>query len=258
VTYTERFNKCFFVTVDQLETDYQHAQVDAKPNQSKMEVKTINVARLTLRADPAVKTFSIDGQSFPSAASASFEKVDGKWRKASAPHGLQKMHGLQGPIDDAFMDSFVCVKPSGASPVSDFALTKFDELAKDFPHWMRGDVRIGRGDERDANIVAFGTPATNPLIAKAVKQTPIHWTNDSIAVGTRQFDASKHMLSMIYPNPANPRRYIVINSGHTWHEADFKGTNVLLYPRVGDWAVTDISTGKVVAQGVFDRNWKLP
>ena len=36
------------------------------------------------------------------------------------------------------------------------------------------------------------------------------------------------------------------------------GTNALLYPRVGDWCVTEIATGKVVAEGVFDRNWKLP
>ena len=51
---------------------------------------------------------------------------------------------------------------------------------------------------------------------------------------------------------------MVINSGHTFHEAEFKGTNALLYPHVGDWAVTDIRTGAVVAEGVFNRNWQLP
>jgi hypothetical protein len=65
------------------------------------------------------------------------------------------------------------------------------------------------------------------------------------------------MLSMIYPNPANRRRYVVINSGHTFHEADFQGTNALLYPRVGDWAITDVRTGTVVAEGSFNRNWQL-
>ena len=106
-------------------------------------------------------------------------------------------------------------------------------------------------------ILSFGTPATNRLIARAVKTAPIQWTADSINVGGRKFASASHMLSMIYPNPDNPKRYLVINSGHTFHEADFKGTNALLYPRVGDWAVTDIVTGKVVAEGVFDRNWKL-
>lgn len=41
--------------------------------------------------------------------SATFDKVGGKWRPGSLAPALRKTHGLQGPIDDAFMDaSFVC------------------------------------------------------------------------------------------------------------------------------------------------------
>jgi hypothetical protein len=256
---TERYNHCFWVTVDQLERDYERGQVDAKQG----EVTTRNVARLTLHGEKPVK---IDGQSFPGGDSVTFEKFDGKWRKASASHALEKSHGLQGPIDDAFMDAFLCVKPAASaasSPVNDFALKQLDRFAQEFPQWLRGDVpvttvpQMTRAEESDHHIVAFGTPATNPLIARAVKTTPIHWTDQSIIIGDRKFDSATHMLSMIYPNPDNPKRYLVINSGHTFHEAEFKGTNVLLYPRVGDWAVTDIASGKVVAEGVFDRNWKL-
>jgi hypothetical protein len=129
---------------------------------------------------------------------------------------------------------------------------------------MRGDVRVKNDSEltprdvRDYNVVVFGTPSTNPMIARALISTPIRWTAASIVVGGRKFDAATHMLSMIYPNPANQRRYLVINSGHTFHEADFQATNALLYPRVGDWAITDVRTGTVVAEGSFDRNWQLP
>jgi len=178
-----------------------------------------------------------------------------------------KSHGLQGPIDDAFMESFVCVRPAsrtGRSPVHDFALRQLDRFAQEFPRWMRGDIRVKTDRELtaaeiDANhIVVFGTPWTNPLIESAVRKSPIRWTKGTIIVGNRKFDGKTHILSMIYPNPSNPKRYIVINSGHTFHEADFKGTNALLYPRVGDWAVTDVRSGAVVAEGVFDRNWRLP
>jgi hypothetical protein len=267
VTYTERYNKCFWVTVDQLEHDYERAQVDSKPgDHADLDLTTRNVSRLTLHGEKPVKNFVIDGQSFAAGASVTFEKDGGKWRKASATHSLEKSHGLQGPIDDAFMDAFLCVKPAAGAPqsaVSDFAVKQLDRFAREFPQWMRGDVpvttvpELSKADESSHAIVAFGTPATNPLIAHAMKATPIQWTDQAITVGGRKFDASTHMLSMIYPNPANPKRYLVINSGHTFHEADYKGTNVLLYPRAGDWAVTDIATGKVVAEGVFDRNWKL-
>ena len=58
--------------------------------------------------------------------------------------------------------------------------------------------------------------------------------------------------------------YVVINSGHTFKEADLKGTNALLYPRLGDWAVIkptptekDPAAYEVVAAGLFDENWQF-
>jgi hypothetical protein len=164
------------------------------------------------------------------------------------------------------MDAFLCVRSASAaapSAVNDFAVGQLDRFAKEFPRWMRGDIRVKNDrevtppDVRDYNIVVFGTPSTNPMIGRALVSTPIRCTADSIVVGSRKYDAAHHMLSMIYPNPANRRRYVVINSGHTFHEADFQGTNALLYPHIGDWAITDVRTGTVVAEGSFNRNWQL-
>ena len=39
-------------------------------------------------------------------------------------------------------------------------------------------------------------------------------------------------------------------------KADLTGTNALLYPRWGDWAVLDSATGQVKAAGFFDENWQ--
>jgi dienelactone hydrolase len=252
VTWTERYNQCFRVTVDQLERQYERAQVDTRVNEDGLAVTTRNVARLTLRGEASLHRFVIDGQTFPVKPSAAFERVNGRWRAAQAGGALSKQHGLQGPIDDAFTDAFLCVK----SP-------QLGQFAQEFAKWMRGDVRvksereITSDDAREYHIVAFGTPDTSPIVAKAVQSSPIRWTRESITVGNRIFKAANHLLALIYPNPANPRRYVVINSGHTFHEADFKGTNALLYPRVGDWAVIDTRSGSVVAEGTFDRNWGI-
>ena len=55
------------------------------------------------------------------------------------------------------------------------------------------------------------------------------------------------------------------NSGDTFHEADFKGTNALLYPRLGDFAVVkptptekDPAAFEVVTAGLFDELWNFP
>ena len=76
-----------------------------------------------------------------------------------------------------------------------------------------------------------------------------------------------HLPVLIYPYPTHEiaPSYVVLNSGHTFKEADLKGTNALLYPRLGDWAVIkptptdkDPAAFEVVAAGLFDENWKFP
>jgi hypothetical protein len=51
-------------------------------------------------------------------------------------------------------------------------------------------------------------------------------------------------------------RYIVLNSGHTFGEKEFRGTNALLFPRLGDYAVLK-RDGTVVLAGLFGENWEL-
>jgi hypothetical protein len=65
---------------------------------------------------------------------------------------------------------------------------------------------------------------------------------------------------LIYPSPLNSGRYIVLNSGHTFHAADFKGTNALLYPRLGDYAVLKLTEKEAppAVAGIFDEFWRVP
>ncbi|MCY2964061.1 MAG: hydrolase, partial [Planctomycetota bacterium] len=114
------------------------------------------------------------------------------------------------------------------------------------------------------NLVLFGDPASNPLIADILPQLPITWTKDRLVMNGVEYDAKSHIPVLIYPNPKNRRQYVVLNSGHTFREPDLKGTNALLYPRLGDWAVikptptaADPTAYEVVAAGLFDEDWKF-
>ncbi|MEZ6145503.1 MAG: hypothetical protein R3B91_08840 [Planctomycetaceae bacterium] len=70
---------------------------------------------------------------------------------------------------------------------------------------------------------------------------------------------------MIYPNPLNPKRYVVVNSGHTMHENDFRSSNAWLFPRLGDIAVQRYERQadgsyqeETVWADLFDTAWNLP
>ncbi|MEO8131207.1 MAG: hypothetical protein ABI822_29190, partial [Bryobacteraceae bacterium] len=97
----------------------------------------------------------------------------------------------------------------------------------------------------------------NKLIAKIANKLPIQWKKGQILLDGKTYSASEHTLALIYPNPLNPKKYVVLNSGYTFHGEDFKGTNALLYPRLGDYAIIRRSDNKVVAAGLFTDNWQL-
>jgi pimeloyl-ACP methyl ester carboxylesterase len=234
VTYTTRYNKCFWLTIDGLDWHYNRAEVDG----TRDDLKTQNVAALTLDREASP---TIDGQK--PGRGRSFVKENGKWRTGT-PKGLRKRHGLQGPIDDAFLDSFSVVNAP-------------ERLKAEWAKWMRGDLPESNSGDKGKNIVLFGDADSNAEIRKINDKLPVRWSGSEIVAGDQRFPASEHTLALIYPNPNDPEHYVVLNSGLTFGEKEFKGTNALLYPRLGDYAVIRKSDGKVVLAGIFDEQWRL-
>jgi hypothetical protein len=266
VTYTTRFNTSYWLTVDGLEETYARADVNAKRSDDRKQytVTTKNISRISF--DSGAATFTIDDQTLKSAANPSFEKVGGRWTASkSAAGGLHKAHGLQGPVDDAFMDAFLCVRPTGAAwhPVTEtWAAKTFETFRSNFAKWLRGDVRvkddraISASDIADYHLILFGDPGSNAVIANVISKLPIRWSKTEIAIGARTFASADHVPVLVYPNPLNPKRYVVINSGHTFGDDDFRGTNAWLYPRLGDYSVLT-AKGDIVLSGFFDEQWRL-
>jgi hypothetical protein len=149
------------------------------------------------------------------------------------------------------------------NPVSrEWAAKTLEVFSANFAKWLRGDVRVKddarveASDIADYNLILFGDPGSNSVIAKVIGQLPIRWSKADITIGTHRFGASDHVPVIVYPNPLNPRRYVVINSGHTFGDDDFRGTNAWLYPRLGDYSVLT-AAGDIALSGFFDEQWRL-
>ena len=84
VTYTTRYNRCYWITVDGLEKTYERADVDATRVGKQFTVSTKNVSRLKVSGSGA---FTIDGQTVAAtSADPEFEKKNGKWRLSNGGH----------------------------------------------------------------------------------------------------------------------------------------------------------------------------
>ncbi len=110
----------------------------------------------------------------------------------------------------------------------------------------------------------WGDPSSNHVLARLADRLPLRWNAQGVQLGSQNFDAAHHVGVLIYPNPLNPRRYVVLNSGFTFREYDYLN-NARQVPKLPDYAVLDIRTaptaqqpGGIVTAGFFDEEWKLP
>jgi dienelactone hydrolase len=284
-TWMLRYNKMFWLTVDAMAEEWQRARVNAKVDGSTIVATTTNVTALSVDFQPGLAPFEpgtkprlkIDSDTVQlppvrgdQSLAVGVVRSGNTW-KIGTLNGLRKSHGLQGPIDDAFMEAFVFVTPTGR-PLSD-AIGKWTREQADYAisewiHFFRGEPRvkddtdISADDITNNNLVLFGDPSSNAVYRRIADRLPIRWTATGVTVGAERFDAN-HAPVLIFPNPLNAKRYVVINSGFTFHD---QSNNDMQSPKLPDWAIVDVTKPGnnykylplfVEAQGFFDELWRL-
>lgn len=283
-TPTLKHNRMRWVYLSGLREHWKESRIDATFHPLEgITVKTSNVSSLIL-TNPHISccsklhgfTLQIDDSSVAvpeSKLSIPLIRAEaGTWSLGSPAAGLRKKHGLQGPIDDAFLSRFLVVapdKPSGNKRIDDWVNFEIAHLEKRWRELFRGDLPLKKAGEVTAtdrstcHLVLWGTPKSNRLIAEMADKLPITWKNGLLTAGKQSYAAAQHVPVLIYPNPLNPRKYVVLNSGPTFREAHDR-TNSLQNPKLPDWAILDLTrppdaetAGKVVAADFFDERWQL-
>jgi hypothetical protein len=176
--------------------------------------------------------------------SAHFRKQGGQWAVTESVDdlSLHKQHGLQGPIDDAFMDAFIMARPTG-QPMNEkggaWATAEMDHAIDHWRQQFRGEARI-KSDadltdvEMAANkLVIWGDPQSNQLLARIASQLSILWDAHGVHTPQADYPADKYVPVLIYPDPLNPKHYVVINSGFTFREFDYTN-NARQSPKLPD------------------------
>jgi predicted peptidase len=298
-TWTLRYNQAHWVRVDGMGKHWERARIDAayRPGSRNLEVQTKNVTDFTLAIAPGRCPFDkkpvlmIDGQLVQGPDLRSDRSYVAHFGQEKNPSGrsgepaqlwrlrtttddskLHKRHGLQGPIDDAFLSKFLMVKPTGKpmnEKVGAWAAGEMEHAREQWRQQFRGDApvkddsEITDADIASSNLILWGDPASNKVMARLIEKLPVRWTSSGIQVGDKTYAGENHVPLLIYPNPLNPKKYVVLNSGFTYREYDYLN-NARQVPKLPDFAVVDVNTppssrypGKVVDAGFFDEEWKL-
>jgi Prolyl oligopeptidase family len=290
VTWTLKYNRCHWLEILGLERHYARAELRARLHDEVIELdEPMNISQFAIRTSqlpnvPTTLRIAEQKLALPEAITKHALGVvlarDGtRWRLAGRLGEVRltgKQPGLQGPIDDAFSAPFLCVRGSGqawnsaAGAYADAALERF---AAEWHRYFRGelpvklDTAVTEEDLRTRHLILFGDPGSNRWIAKALPQLPLSWTKETLRLKGQEYASSNHVPALITANPlpGGEGHYLVLNSGHTFREAELAKLNYLLFPRWGDWAVLRIDSPldrsapvkeHVATAGYFDEQWR--
>lgn len=288
-TCTLKYNRCEWLTIWEMGEPYESATVESKlAADGTLEITTENITAFAI-ARGAADRVRIDGSDEISLIDAAEGRLPdiylvgnaGGWDLLDYDDSLnfidnpqrEKRPGLQGPIDDAFSQPFVCVRGTSepwSAPHQAWSDWTLERAQREWDQWLRGrlpvidDIELTDQQTEAKNLILFGDPGSNQVLARVLEDLPIEWNKERIVVNGREYDPSQHTVALIFPNPLNPKRYVVLNSGLTMHAADFQASNAWLFPRLGDIAVQKYAKNDggydetTEWAEIFDSSWKLP
>ncbi len=272
VTYTTRYNRDYWISVDGLEKHYERADIDAQraPGGDKYEIKTHNVSRLSVREAEHAKQVTIDGQTLKvksgpaitlgedgrivesgeggrlggSAQDARAAGSDRRCLPRSLPAGAPYRHGVER-----------CREPAGAARHGPLR----PPVGQILPRPSVRERRQGRhhGGYGEVSRDPVRRPGQQPRDGPYDGQTPGAMDQRDGDSRREKFPAKENFPAMIYPNPLNPAKYVVLNTGLTIAEREYNGDYGM--PQWGDYAIVKVKEGAdvpdLVAAGMFDERW---
>jgi pimeloyl-ACP methyl ester carboxylesterase len=276
-----KYDSAYWVRIDEL-TPGSPALIDARftaPNRLEITTSALDAFTLNLAGHPKFSAsrpleITLDGTAFNAQVKDSLplSRRDGVWvaAKHEAPPN-SKRPGAEGPISEALAGRHIYVYGTGGSPSGEELQARRSEAtgAADwssagsfdrvlvFPRVV-ADRDVRPSDLASSNLVLFGTRETNSLIEKFSDRLPI------------QLSASASGYGLVYIFPVG-EHYVLVSSGLPWWQAgptpaaplsrrrlSFMPSVPGLLVGLQDYVLFKDSLGNAVAEGRFDRNWRVP
>ena len=171
-----------------MEKHYERAEVDAQRTGggASYDIKTTQPDAAWCCAKPSMPAKSrstaraLQGESRARRSRSTEDGSAWKVDKNGSEPALHKTHALQGPIDDAFLDPFLLVRPTG-TPWNDEVnqqalrtLARFDRMWGRFFRghpFVKDDKDVTEADFAKYHVVLFGDPGQQQMDREDERQT---------------------------------------------------------------------------------------
>lgn len=186
----------------------------------------------------------------------------------------EKNAKIAGPLGDVLNTPFAIVTgTASADPaMKEMCKVKAEATVAMWKAWQRQpprvflDSELSDADAARYSLILIGGPDANRVARKLAAKLPIELAADHVKIGDRSFAVSDVRVQMIFPNPLNAERYVVLVAAtsadglYFWAPGNLRNAEY-------DFAIEDghmpgakerVARREIwVAGGWFDRQWRV-
>jgi hypothetical protein len=270
----------YWASVDQAASPGAFMVVDAEiVAANTIRVDSENVLALTLSPGPGLIDASKPVKVVWNGDAQTVSVQDGhlKLRAPGIEEGvLQKSAAVAGPVSDIFSAPFaIVVGAASADPAMNEIIRRKGEATVDFwRQWQRQSPRVFKDSElsgQDAarySLILIGGADANLVARRLAAKLPLEIAAGQVKIDGRSFAVNDAYVQMIFPNPLNAQRYVLLVAAtsaggmHFWIPSQLQNTLSTAF----DFMIDDghVSKGGLVfpsdlwvAGGWFDYRWRV-
>ncbi|MBN2803459.1 MAG: prolyl oligopeptidase family serine peptidase [Deltaproteobacteria bacterium] len=183
----------------------------------------------------------------------------------------EKNAGLSGPVYDAYNEPLMFVYGTGTNGEASMSMMVAKGLK--IPRWgmsiewpLKADVEVTIEDIQNYSLVVIGTVSGNSILKRISSRLPFIIKDNQLNYNNKSLTGDDFGVSFIYPNPLNPKRYVVVHTASTV-KALFGALNLpMLLPDfvvyessklMGDGGYIFGKNRPVIDGGFFNNNWQF-
>lgn len=272
-TYTTRYTRAWWVEIDGIERWTEPANVKAEllePGHVRVHTQNVQAVNIHLSEEITGErhTLYVEWNGTVTTHPAAENRTVRLGGERRTEGRLTKTAAVMGPIKEAYNARFILVQGSGGTPAEKGILERrVQDAAREWREFAKGeplvrlDTELTAADVQSANLVLFGTPATNCYLERIADRLPVEFDAHTARLrnSRMRYDLSNAGFAMIYPNPENPERYVVVRAGVAYgeflppnHKYDLM-PDFVFYEPSADYD----GTNRTLCAGFFDSHWEL-
>ncbi|NMH89381.1 hypothetical protein [Flavivirga algicola] len=267
-TYRHRYNKAYWLQLFPMKSG-EKANVKASVTGNKINVVVKNAKKLIIHPNQVPieskndLLIHINNENYT--YSYPYDKaITFNFNKNSKEVGLSKNEFTEGPLVDVFGGHFIVVKGSLGSRLDK---VYNDSIANSFiDSWHKAyyayppvkyDKDVDKADLVHSNLIIIGNQHTNLWFKKIYKELPLKINTNGLKLDSQSYKGNKLGYCIVYPNPLNPDKYIVLLGGNNNH-CVYKRKGNMAVDGYYDYEVEDVAyNNRVLGQGYFNESWKI-